>query len=129
MIPIHEINTIELNRLRTACAYLFSLEHAKNAEFLKSLNPVSVKKAFRDKAKRYHPDLHIHEPQEMLYQRKERFLKIRESYEHLSSYFRENPVTLFAQGSGRSDIIAIGGAKGGIGYICSQFGYTSFIHG
>lgn len=115
MIPIHEVKNAELNRLRIACAYLFSPEYAENAEFLKSLNPVSVKKAFRDKAKRYHPDLHIHESREMLHQRKERFLKIQESYEHLNSYFRENPITLFAQGAGRGDIIAIGGAKGGIG--------------
>ncbi|HVO66730.1 MAG TPA: P-loop NTPase [Syntrophales bacterium] len=115
MIPIHDINAAEFNRLRVACAYLFSLEHAKNTEFLRSLNPVSVKKAFRDKAKRYHPDLHIHESKEMLYQRKERFLKIQESYEHLNNYFRENPITLFAQGAGRGDIIAVGGAKGGIG--------------
>ena len=115
MIAITNLNEAELQRIRVSCAYLFMPELARNNEFLKSIDPASVKKAFRDKAKMYHPDLHTRESKEMLHRRKERFLKIQESYEHLYGYFLENTLTAYEQGSGRGDIIAVGGAKGGIG--------------
>jgi len=115
MIHIDNLNEGELNRIRISCAYLFSPDLASNDEFLKNLNPASVKKAFRDKAKMYHPDLHAHESSEMLHRRKERFLKIQESNEHLGSYLLGNTLTMYEQGSGKGDIIAVGGAKGGIG--------------
>jgi flagellar biosynthesis protein FlhG len=115
MIAITNLNEAELQRIRVSCAYLFKPEIARNDDFLKNIDPASVKKAFRDKAKMYHPDLHAHESRDALYRRKERFLKIQESYEHLSGYFLENTLTAYEQGSGRGDIIAVGGAKGGIG--------------
>ena len=115
MIAIDNLNASELQRIRVSCSYLFMPELARNDEFLKKINPASVKKAFRDKAKMYHPDLHAHESQEILSRRKERFLKIQESYEHLYRYFLENTLTAYEQGSGKGDIIAVGGAKGGIG--------------
>lgn len=115
MIAITDLNEAELQRIRASCAYLFRPEFARNDDFLKNIDPASVKKAFRDKAKMYHPDLHSHESRDTLYRRKERFLKIKESYEHLSGYFLENTLTVYEQGSGRGDIIAVGGAKGGIG--------------
>lgn len=115
MIPVYDLKEAELNTIRIACAFLFSPELAENNEFLENLDPASVKKAYRDKAKIYHPDVHIQQTREILYRRKERFLKIQESYEHLNSLFRENTPLLFDQGIGRGNIIAIGGAKGGIG--------------
>jgi len=115
MIQIHHLNEGALEKIRTSCSYLFTPELARNNDFLKNVNPAAVKKAFRDKAKMYHPDLHGHESREMLNRRKERFLKIQESYEHLCGYFLENTLTVYEQGSGRGDIIAVGGAKGGIG--------------
>jgi len=115
MIPIHELKESELNTIRVACSYLFSPELARDRIFLRNLKPDSVKKAYRDKAKRYHPDLHTHESKEMIHRRKERFFKIQESYECLNGLFRENISMVFEQGAGRGEIIAIGGAKGGIG--------------
>ena len=115
MILIHNLNEGALERIRISCSYLFTPELARNDEFLKNVNPDSVKKAFRDKATMYHPDLHAHESREMLNRRKERFLKIQASYEHLCGYFLEDTLTVYEQGSGRGDIIAVGGAKGGIG--------------
>ncbi|MGZ3580397.1 MAG: P-loop NTPase [Syntrophales bacterium] len=115
MISVHDINETDLNTIRIACAFLFSPELARNNEFLKNIDPASVKKAYRDKAKRYHPDLHIYESNEMIHRRKEHFIKIQESYELLNSIFREKTPLLFDQGIGRGNIIAIAGAKGGIG--------------
>jgi flagellar biosynthesis protein FlhG len=51
----------------------------------------------------------------MLLRRKERFLKIQESYECLYNCILDNTLGAYEQGSGKGDIIAIGGAKGGIG--------------
>ena len=115
MIPLDEIKDAQLKNIRAACSYLFSPKLAQDYEFLENLDQTSVKTAYRNKAKEYHPDLHISESQEMHHRRKERFLKIQESYEYLSNLFRECAPTLFDRGSGRGDIIAIGGAKGGIG--------------
>ena len=66
-----------------ACAYLFSPQHAKTRGFLENLNLSKVKQAFREKAKRYHPDLHGYDGDEMIVKRQERFIKIKKSYEHL----------------------------------------------
>ncbi|MEN6319444.1 MAG: P-loop NTPase [Syntrophaceae bacterium] len=115
MIPLHNFNESEIQRIRTACSYLFMPELGRNDEFIKSVTPASVKKAFRDKAKMYHPDLHAHESREMLRRRRERFLKIQESYEYLYNCFLDNTLSVYEQGSGKGDIIAVGGAKGGIG--------------
>jgi flagellar biosynthesis protein FlhG len=115
MIPIHQFKEAELNSIRAACAYLFTPELAENNEFLKNLNPVSVKKAFREKAKKYHPDLYSHESGEMLHRRQERFLKIRESYSHLNGLVLDIAATPGEKAAGRGTIIAVGGAKGGTG--------------
>ncbi|MCK5098583.1 MAG: AAA family ATPase, partial [Desulfobacteraceae bacterium] len=102
-----------------ACAYLFSPQLAKAKGFLKNLNLSKVKKAFREKAKRYHPDLHGYDGDEMIVKRQERFIRIKKSYEYLHFKLqKENPVIKereFCKGIKKPKIIAVGGAKGGIG--------------
>lgn len=116
MFPIHHLEDDELQRIRIACAFLFSPDQARDDLFLKNLKLEHVTKAFREKAKRYHPDLHRHEPREMLEKRKERFIKIRDSYDILKHYFPEEEVRATAdEGAVLRRVIAVGGAKGGIG--------------
>ncbi len=115
MIPIDELNAGELHTVRIACGYMFSAQLARSDEFLKSLSFDSLKKTYRNKAKKYHPDFHSHEQPEMINKRSERFVKIRESYEILSSYFHEKQQTISKRDNSKGKIIAIGGAKGGIG--------------
>ena len=116
VFPIQNLEDDELRRIRIACASLFSPDHAKDDLFLKNLRLEHVTKAFREKAKRYHPDLHRHEPKDMLEKRKERFIKIRASYDTLKNYFppedshESGDHAVFSR-----RIIAVGGAKGGIG--------------
>ncbi|MCK5310887.1 MAG: AAA family ATPase [Desulfobacteraceae bacterium] len=102
-----------------ACAYLFSPHHAKNKGFLENLNLSKVKKAFREKAKQYHPDLHGYDCDEMIVKRQERFVKIKKSYEYLHFKLKkENPVIkerTVSKEIKKPKIIAVGGAKGGIG--------------
>ncbi|MBW1715971.1 MAG: AAA family ATPase [Deltaproteobacteria bacterium] len=115
MLQIDELGDAELHNIRIACAYLFSPQVSKDDRFLKSLKLETVKKAFREKAKRYHPDLHGHERKGMITRRMERFIKIQESYEILACHFQEKGRPAFEKGIGQGKIIAVGGAKGGIG--------------
>ncbi len=102
-----------------ACAYLFSPEHARKHNFLENLEMGAVKKAFREKAKQYHPDLHIKDNDEIIAKRQERFIKIKKAYEYLFIKLQKKEITLRKEAclknKNRPRIIAVGGAKGGIG--------------
>jgi len=116
MLPIDKLENAEIHKIRIACAYLFSPQLARDNGFLKRLKPDTVKHAFREKAKRYHPDFHRYDQEEVIKRRRERFIKIQESYEILNSHFREKSQPFSEQGTtSRAKIIAVGGAKGGIG--------------
>lgn len=101
-----------------ACAYLFSPELARQDGFLENLKLSTLKSAFRTKAKRYHPDLHLKESDEMIIRRQDRFTKIIHSYEYLFSRLNQNSFKTKrpeVTETGKAKIIAVGGAKGGIG--------------
>ena len=115
MIPIDELKAAEVHKVRIACAYIFSPRLAGSDKFIKNLNFHLLKKVYREKAKKYHPDLHSHEQAEIIHKRNERFVKIHESYEVLSSYFHKRVQSISVKGNTKGKIIAIGGAKGGIG--------------
>lgn len=115
MISIHHLAPPELNKIRIACSYLFSPALAHEHTFLSGLDGGTLRNAFRDKAKRYHPDLHRHEPKETLERRRERFIKIKESYDLLKGYIQEENHTAPLSGVRMRKVIAVGGAKGGIG--------------
>ncbi|MEE8430721.1 MAG: P-loop NTPase [Candidatus Desulfatibia sp.] len=115
MIPIDALKTGELQKVRIACSYIFSAQLARSDEFLKSLGFDLLKKTYRKKVKKYHPDFHSNEQPEMINRRSERFIKIRESYEILSSYLPKKPQTISERDNSKGKIVAIGGAKGGIG--------------
>jgi flagellar biosynthesis protein FlhG len=115
MIPIEKLQSAEIQRTRIACAYLFSSQLAGSDTFIKQLNYETLRKAYLKKAKMYHPDLYRHEEKEIIDKKTNRFIKIRESYEILSSFFHEKPHPAAEKNIRKGKIIAIGGAKGGIG--------------
>ncbi|MFC1869216.1 AAA family ATPase [Thermodesulfobacteriota bacterium] len=115
MLRIDKLNASELNGIRVACAYLFSPQHARNDEFLSGLESGILTAAFRRKAKMYHPDLHLHKQDETLARREERFKKIQGSYEIMRSYFQVKNKQESEKGNSKKKVIAVGGAKGGIG--------------
>ena len=78
MLPIHDLSGTEIHKIRTAFPCIFSPNLAGNDQFLKSLRLARAKNAFRNKAKRYHTDLHGYEPQDMAEKQNEPFIKIRE---------------------------------------------------
>ena len=102
-----------------ACAYLFSPKHASARGFVENLELSTVKKAFREKAKRYHPDLHGNDCSEMIVKRQERFIKIKKSYEYLFLKLQKDNRVIKKKTAAKEikkpKIIAVGGAKGGIG--------------
>ena len=121
MLLIDEMEDTELQEIRTACAFLFSPQLARDDGFIQSLELETVKNAFREKAKVYHPDRQYHTfkvirtPEKMIDWRQERFIKIRESYEILASSLQEKVQPFSEKRAGQGKIIAVGGAKGGIG--------------
>lgn len=106
MLAIYELGGKELRRIRIACKNLFPPELATNSEFIASLNSKTIKNAYRAKARRYYTDLHRDEPSGTLERRIKRFKSIQRSYKLLISNLKER-----APGK----VIAVGGAKGGIG--------------
>ncbi len=117
MMMFDNLNNENLYQVRTACAYLFSPQLSKDPEFIMQLKPEMVKNAFRKKAKMYHPDLHRNETKDVFNRRKERFIKIQESYETLSTYIKDSSKTNLDKEAVvlPPKIIAVGGAKGGVG--------------
>ncbi len=106
---------VERKQALSACSYLFSPEKAKNINFIKELNSAELKKAFREKAKRYHPDLHVNEKNKMILKRQKRFIIIQDSYNLLKNYIIDTNRPVKKRKSIEKKIIAIGGAKGGVG--------------
>ncbi|MDY6790229.1 MAG: AAA family ATPase [Thermodesulfobacteriota bacterium] len=115
MLQIENLSENQLQNVRIACAYLFSAELGRDDEFVTNLDLASVNKALEKKTKQYDPELHPDESAEMIQKRKERFIKIKQSYETLIPYIYEKEEIIAEPDFRKSRIIAVGGAKGGIG--------------
>ena len=115
MLAIYDLPALEVSKIRTACAYLFPPEMTKDETFLNNLRFERVRGAFTEQAKRHHPDFFTHETSQMLKRRSEHFIKIRESYDLLTRYIKKEPAPAIVRGESKPTIIAVGGAKGGIG--------------
>jgi flagellar biosynthesis protein FlhG len=108
---MNQLDETAMRNVRIACATLFSEELAYDDSFIEGLSMETLEKAYWQKAKRcYH---HL-TPLSTKEQAAEALIGIRSSYETLSSILQvgtESPDTVTKKGK----IIAIGGAKGGIG--------------
>ena len=89
MLLIENLSEKQLQDVRIACSYLFSPELARDDEFVINLDVASINKALKEKKKRYDPAHHPDESEEMILKRKERFIKIKQSYEILMPYIFE----------------------------------------
>ena len=115
MLAMDKFESTEQHRIKVACAYLFSPQHAKNEGFVKHLNLNSLKGAFRKKAKMYHPDFHRHESIEIINKRRERFIRIKDAYETLKGHIDEKARPFNQNEVCKPKVIAIGCSKGGVG--------------
>jgi len=113
--PLHNLDSRRRRQLETAGMYLFSPQQVRTPGFLESLERADLKKAYRKKMLRYHPDRHTHEPAATALRRKERFLCIQRSFDLLSTFIERVQVSTAAGPPVRPRVIAVGGSKGGIG--------------
>ncbi len=104
-----------LQEIWIACSYLFPLDFTRDKDFLLNLNLETLKRAYRERAKDTHPDLH---PDKKM---SEHFRKVQHSYELLTAYLngkaRHPQAAVHASEEAilKRKIIAVGGAKGGVG--------------
>ncbi len=109
---VSRLETGKIRELKAACGCLFSEAAAENESFLDSLDVDMVKRAYRRNARVHHPDMNRDTVVKDV--TSDRFLAIKRSYEVLVNYLEGlKPATDVALSRGK--IIAIGGAKGGIG--------------
>ena len=90
----------------------------RNLITLFNIAPVNrpvIENALKSKARRYDPDFHQDESDELLQKRRARLVKIRESYDTLKPLLSVGVNRGHHINRPRQKVIAIGGAKGGIG--------------
>jgi len=100
---------------RIAGIYLFGAHVALRDDFWTGLTPESVKAAFRRQARLYHPDLQGPEAPADAAKRREWFCRIKDSYDVLLDFLRSREEAAPAAPPPCRRIIAVGGAKGGVG--------------
>lgn len=110
-MQIAQLDDSAMREVRTACSTLFPEELARDNTFIENLNMEAVDKAYWQQTKRCFLHLNPLSPKE---QASQAVMGIRNSYEILASYFGEGaqPAEDLPR---KGKIIAIGGAKGGIG--------------
>ena len=109
---VNSLETDAMREIKAACSCLFSEAAARSERFLETLNIDMVKRAYRRNAKVHHPDMKG--PHAVKDVTSDRFLAIQRSYEVLVNFLEEkSPVSDVVLSGGK--IIAVGGAKGGIG--------------
>ncbi|MBN2062189.1 MAG: AAA family ATPase [Deltaproteobacteria bacterium] len=111
-MQIDQLNHAQLAKIRIACSRLFPPELISNNEFLKGLDLKTVKRAYWKKAKTCHPDLHPRGSREF---KTYLFQRVNHSYEVLNNYLKKELPCPHNTFRGKRKIIAVGGAKGGVG--------------
>jgi len=102
----------QLREMRIACSYLFPAELLKDKDFFGNISIETVKKAYRKKAKAYHPDMH---PQVTKGAASDHFMRIQDAYELITSCLLEKMEPVAERSARKRVAIAVGGAKGGVG--------------
>lgn len=118
----------EIKRIKQACCHVFLSEKALHSvvvsghdskkvryPFIEQLTHDDIKKAYRTNVFTYHPDRHQGEEAEDLDFYARHVEGVNTSYEYLSTLFGARKASTVPCPDRRSRIIAIGGAKGGIG--------------
>lgn len=110
-----EFPSQKLSQVRIAGIYLFGPHRALAPDFINKLTLAAIKNAFRAKARRFHPDLQSHQPPDLVEKNRQWFIKVKESYEVLKEFVACQTFEPLETPGRPCKIIAVGGAKGGIG--------------
>ena len=118
----------DLRKIQQACCHVFmhaealrphttaSAGHtALRFPFIETLTWEQVHKAYRNNVLRYHPDKHQDKPYALIERLGRHMEKVNYAYEYLAGCFGRKTPCPSEELSGAGRIIAVGGAKGGIG--------------
>jgi flagellar biosynthesis protein FlhG len=86
MFQRHHAAPQEINELKVAAVNLFGMQQAASRNFWQTLDLTKLKKAFREKARLYHPDLYRQARPEALQAKHEHFIAVKRSYELLRRF-------------------------------------------
>lgn len=118
----------DIRKIQRACCRIFLSEKAidsvvvsennrkiRRYPFLEQLTYSDVKRAYRANMRTYHPDLHQDSMPDDIGFFERHVERVNLSYEYLAKIFSGEKPEVFLDDTKRSRIIAVGGAKGGIG--------------
>ncbi|MBN2297717.1 MAG: AAA family ATPase [Deltaproteobacteria bacterium] len=118
----------DLKRIQQACCHVFMHAEALRPHtaatagraalrfpFLETLTWEQVQKAYRSNVLRYHPDRHQDKPYAVIERLGRHMEKVNHAYEYLAACFGRKSPCPSEELCGAGRIIAVGGAKGGIG--------------
>ncbi len=128
MLQPERYSQAEIRKIQRACCRVFMSEKAMRSvvvsenqrkvlryPFLEQLTYEEVKRAYRSNVMAYHPDRHQDKRPEDIDFFARHLEGLNDSYELLTTVFKGKRPEETATHQGRSRIIAVGGAKGGIG--------------
>lgn len=130
---LHKLNPAERTELERACSWLFP-DDPHTIGFIATLDLDKVKRAFRKRAKLLHPDASS-SSNGVSRLVKERFMSLHTSYKLMASYMQDTPQMTFPylkdglQPLRKGRVIAVGGAKGGIGKSIIASNLAVFLSG
>ncbi len=125
MISPQRYTPEDLRRIQQACCHVFLhaealrpqtlSEAAPRYPFLERLAWGEVRLAYRHNVLRYHPDRHQDQPAEVIARLGRHMENVNRAYEYLAACFGQRRPSAAEEPAGSSRIIAVAGAKGGVG--------------
>lgn len=128
MLQPEKYSLQEIREIKRACCHIFMSEKAMHSvvisdhnrtrlsyPFLEQLTYDDVRQAYRTNVFTYHPDRHQDKEADDISFYSQHVEEVNRSYKYLSMLFGEKKIPAPPEPSPRTRIIAVGGAKGGIG--------------
>lgn len=113
MLPINTSHKQEIKAIQRACSYLFPPEKIFDLKFLKQINEFILKQAYLKQIRYCHPAASVGDPQSRLDKKLDYLRKARAAFDFLVDRVKMGAADNGPRPKGK--IIAVGGAKGGIG--------------
>jgi flagellar biosynthesis protein FlhG len=144
MLQPERYSTDEIRKIQRACCHVFLSDKALHSvvvsdnnrrrlsyPFLERLTFEDVRRAYRTNVLTYHPDRHQDRQPEEIEFFARHLEGVNRSYEYLCTFFGENKTSSMQEYKDRVRIIAVGGAKGGIGksIFAANLGMMLAAHG